>query len=60
MKLKFIGANGSMGLEHGKIYDCSFGTGDGYIWVTWTGGRWDIGNCPYSSLKNLLENWCDA
>lgn len=58
-KLRFIGANGSMGLTHGKVYDVDVGynplTEDFYVeWnVCGVGKR----RCPYYSMQRLLENW---
>lgn len=59
LKLRFIGANGSMGLTHGKVYDVDVGynplTEDFYVeWnVCGVGKR----RCPYYSMQKLLENW---
>ena len=62
MYLRFIGANGSMGLIHGKIYDVNVKTKNNYIWVTIPGfelrdrvfGKWE---CPYSSPQSFSANW---
>lgn len=62
MKLKFIGTDGSMRLKHGKVYDVSVKTKNGYIWVTMPRfefrgrvlGMWE---CPYSSPQSLSANW---
>mgnify|MGYP003310444271 CR=1 FL=1 len=61
MKLKFIGQDDSMRLKHGEIYDCTIDTRWGSVWVTWSHRtNWQTGSCPYSSLKLLLENWCEV
>lgn len=52
IELRFIGEEGSMGLHHGQRYRCKIFVDYSYIWVDW--GR---GNCPYSTLKTLCENW---
>lgn len=62
MLLKFIGADGSMGLQHGKIYNADVRTEGKYIWVTIfyyevrekVYKKWQ---CPYSSPQTLSENW---
>ena len=59
IKLKFVGANGSMDLTHGKVYDVDVGynpiTGDFYVeWnVCGVGKR----RCSYYSMQRLLANW---
>lgn len=55
MKLRFIGANNSMGLKHGKVYKVTIVVQDGYIWV-----NWGIRICPYSSLAAFCANWTDV
>lgn len=55
MKLKFIGEHGSMGFEHGRVYECrlvSLRDGGGVL-VFANGNLY----CPYSSLRKMLENW---
>lgn len=52
MYLRFIGADGSMGLSFGKIYEVKISSDDRYIWVQWNRGR-----CPYSSPLTLASNW---
>lgn len=62
MKLKFIGADGSMGLRHGEVYDVEIKTGGEFIRVLIPGfrfaenhlGTW---SCPYSSPTTLAANW---
>ena len=58
MRLKFIGTDGSMGLEYGKVYDCQIESIAPYVYVTWI--DWERAvqvRCPYSSLRALLANW---
>ena len=60
MKLIFIGEDDSMGFRRGKKYDCEIGVhaGSKYIWLaTFADGK--LLRCPYSSFKNLLENWLE-
>lgn len=62
MYLKFIGADGSMRLNHGEVYDVRIKTKNGYIWVIiprfefrhMIFGTWE---CPYSSPQSLSANW---
>lgn len=58
MILKFIGKDGSMGLEHGKKYKVWIDTSsDGmYICVHWQ-GKDKPQCCPYSSPQSLAKNW---
>lgn len=56
MILRFIGANGSMGLKHGKTYSVSIKSQGEYIIVTWTTDN-SIYRCPYSSPKSFAANW---
>lgn len=52
MKLRFIGADGSMGLHYREIYDVTICNSSKYILVYWKGGY-----CPYSSPQTFAENW---
>lgn len=62
MYLKFIGANGSMGLIHGRTYNVKIKTKNEYIWVIiprfefrpFVFGTW---RCPYSSPQSFAANW---
>lgn len=58
MKLKFIGKDGSMGLENGKTYTVDITTTKDYVWVSATQGIFKpIITCPYSCMKLLARNW---
>lgn len=57
MKLKFIGANGSMGLEHGKLYKVSLRTAGKYLVVHINKGLCREITCPYSSMQAFADNW---
>ena len=57
MRLKFIGANGSMGLIKGQIYKVTVKTMGKYIWVTWQDKFLLYVSCPYSSPQSFAENW---
>ena len=62
MLLKFIGADGSMGLQHGKIYNVEVKTEGKYIWVTIFYYEirekiYEKWRCPYSSPQTLSANW---
>lgn len=52
IRLKFIGKDGSMGLDHGRNYLVSVYNKGKYIWVDWF---WRA--CPYSSPQTFAENW---
>ena len=53
MKAEFIGADGSMGFEKGKIYEVKQLEPIKLIVVSINQNR----KCPYSSLENLIANW---
>ena len=53
MKFKFIGADGSMGLKKGEVYELKTSIISGILQVRW---RKEF-CCPYSSLEKFLENW---
>ena len=56
MKLRFIGEDGSMGLKRDKIYDVKIHAYYDRIWIH-TVEKAKVINCPYRSIKLLLENW---
>lgn len=60
MKARFIGKDGSMGFEHGKVYkiytwvESKLFSRSGWLWVK------DMDSnlyCPYSRLETFLNNW---
>lgn len=58
MRLKFIGADGSMGLRYGKTYKVAFKNTDQYIVLTIK--KEPLGStivCPYGSPQALAKNW---
>lgn len=58
--MKFVGKDGSMGLEYGRIYNVSIHTNRQYIVVRWNKGPkrpYEPQSCPYDSLKAVLRNW---
>ncbi len=58
MQLKFIGVNGSMGLEHGKSYIVKVFSKDGYIWVEiWFIKEKTKKLVPYESPQSFARNW---
>ena len=62
MYLKFIGADGSMRLSRGEIYNVSVKTKDNYIWVIiprfeFRAKVFGVWECPYSSPQTFSENW---
>lgn len=62
MMLKFIGADGSMGLCHGAYYNVIIKNSNRYIWVVMPKfekrriifTKW---RCPYSSPQTFADNW---
>lgn len=56
MTLKFIGADGSMGLRYGELYECNVENDPPYVWVVVHMQDGDI-TCPYSSLRMLRNDW---
>ena len=62
MYLRFIGADGSMGLDHGKVYNVNVKTKNDYIWVTMPRFEFrhmvfGVWKCPYSSPQSFSANW---
>lgn len=57
MRLKFIGEDGSLGLQHGKVYNISLKTYGGYIIATIQTGWISDTVCPYGSMKAFAKNW---
>lgn len=62
MTLKFIGCDGSMGLEHGQVYEVELSTHNGLFWVRWKlrenlFGRDVPTRCAYRSIKSFAKNW---
>lgn len=60
--LRFVGSDGSMGLERGEVYGCEvtgFGTGNGWLYLSvWReGSEHEPVTVPYRSIKTLMENW---
>lgn len=53
MHLKFIGKDGSMGLEHGKVYNVDIIDKHSCIWVKWGYNK----ECPYDSPQSFAANW---
>ena len=54
-EMRFIGADGSLGFKHGKIYKVSIEDDGKYVWIYTKDNR-----CPYSSMKKLRDNWEDV
>jgi hypothetical protein len=53
LNLRFIGTDGSMGLERFKVYLVKVYSSRGFIWVEWSKGK----KCPYTSPMALASNW---
>ena len=52
LQMRFIGKDGSMGLEHGSVHWVRIYNNSRYIFVVW-----ENNGCPYSSLRTLTQNW---
>ena len=58
MKLRFIGADGSLGLKHGEVYDVRLSTIEEVIKAhAWSRDDSFYVCCPYSSPKSFAKNW---
>lgn len=60
MRLKFIGADGSLNLRHGKIYDVEIHSTNYQIVAVIKNEntmRWREIVCPYGSPQALAKNW---
>ena len=57
MKLKFIGANESLGLEHGKYYNVSLYTSNHMLIASIKTGWISDTICPYETLQAFEKNW---
>jgi hypothetical protein len=57
MKLKFIGKDGSLGLQHGKTYNVTLKTLGGLVIATIKTGWISDTLCPYGSMKAFAANW---
>lgn len=57
MKLRFIGTDGSMGLQHGRIYEVTFRNDKKCIVLIIKTGWLDDVICPYGSPQALAKNW---
>lgn len=60
MRLKFIGADGSMNLRNGKVYDVELRSTDCRIVAiikTGSAMRWSEVVCPYESPQAFAKNW---
>lgn len=57
MKLRFIGADGSLGLQHGKKYEITLKTFNQYVVAIIKTGWLSDTICPYESMQALAKNW---
>ena len=57
MKLKFIGADGSLGLRHGEYYNVSLDTGCNMLIASIKTGWISDTFCPYETLQAFAKNW---
>ena len=57
MRLKFIGADNSLGLKNGRTYNVDVRSVDEYIYVHIAAGWFDDITCPYSSPQSFAANW---
>ena len=57
MKLRFIGADGSMELKHGEVYEVNLGNTRAHIVVYIIDEKGYSMSCPYSSPQSFAKNW---
>ena len=57
MKLRFIGADGSLGLQHGKKYEVTLKTFNQYVVAIIKTGWLSDTICPYGSMQAFAKNW---
>ena len=57
MKLKFIGTDGSLGLQHGKTYEVNLKTAGRYLIARIQTGWISETICPYGSVQAFAKNW---
>lgn len=57
MKLRFIGTDGSLGLQHGKKYEITLKTFDQYVVAIIKTGWLSDTICPYGSMQAFAKNW---
>ena len=57
MKLRFIGADGSLGLQHGKKYEITLKTFNQYVVAIIKTGWLSDTICPYGSMQAFAKNW---
>jgi len=57
MKLRFIGADGSLGLQHGKKYEVRLKTFNQYVVAIIKTGWLSDTICPYGSMQAFAKNW---
>lgn len=64
MFFKFIGEDGLMELDHGRVYDVHIESKNTYIWVrvftpeVMRHGLSPITFIPYESPQSFAANWC--
>lgn len=57
MNLRFIGADGSLGLKHGELYKVTLKTIGKYLIATIHTGWISDTVCPYGSVQAFAKNW---
>lgn len=57
MRLKFIGADGSLGLMHGEYYNASLDTSYHMLIASIKTGWISDTICPYETLQAFAKNW---
>ena len=58
MRLKFTGTNGSLGLEHGRVYHVRIYSESNRIWLAINRNSFfDIISCCYDSPQGFAKNW---
>lgn len=57
MVLRFIGTDGSMGLQKGREYEVHINVERTVIWLEIYMGWFRKTYCPYETLNALAKNW---
>jgi len=57
MILRFIGTDGSMGLQHNRVYRVNVSFHQNVIWVEVYSGFFQKTNCPYETINAFAKNW---
>ena len=57
MILRFIGTDGSMGLQNNRIYEVKVNFLQNEIWIEVYAGFFQKVYCPYETINAFAKNW---